>query len=451
MSTTQSLIEELGSQTAMPMSTRRQLDRWYPLKPHPVQEALVKDKIRFKLVPAGRRSGKTEKAKRFLASEAWSNPGEAYFICAPTREQVKKIYWEDMKKLCLTSIMDKRPRETDLTIFLNNGSTITLIGLDKPERFEGVFWTGGVIDEIADIKAIAWEAHIRPALDTFNPTRPDYRAWCWLIGVPDGLNHYFDMCEKAGTEGYEDWKVYHWISADILPEETIRSAKLQMSTMQYKQEYEASFETATGRIYADYSKANQTTERVRPHETLIWAHDQNYTPMSSAIAVRRPDGLYVVDEIVLDSAVARNSAEEFVVKFKDHPTKKVIIYGDPAGRAGEKHGQASDYTEIERVLTMHKWQFLRMVKPAAPAIKDRQNAVRAMICNAAGQRRLFVNPRTAPTLSKGLANTQFKKGSTFQEEQSREQHITTAIGYWIEHDYPTTQSGNSSNVKLTGT
>lgn len=26
------------------------------------------------------------------------------------------------------------------------------------------------------------------------------------------------------------------------------------------------------------------------------------------------------------------------------------IYGDPAGKAGEKHGHASDYTDIEGVL-----------------------------------------------------------------------------------------------------
>ena len=37
---------------------------------------------------------------------------------------------------------------------------------------EGQFWSGGVIDEIADVKAEAWQANIRPALDTYNPQRP---------------------------------------------------------------------------------------------------------------------------------------------------------------------------------------------------------------------------------------------------------------------------------------
>lgn len=84
-------------------------------------------------------------------------------------------------------------------------------------------------------------------------------------------------------------------------------------------------------------------------------HDQNFTPLSSAIGVRRNNGqdLYLLDEIVLTSAVSKQSALEFVDKFKAHQNKHVLIYGDPAGQAGEKHGHASDYTDIEGVLKAH--------------------------------------------------------------------------------------------------
>ena len=109
----------------------------------------------------------------------------------------------------------KPPSETELTLHLKNGTVIILIGLDKPERIEGTFWSGGIIDEIADIKEGAWEANISPALDTFNPSRPDYQAWCWLIGVPDGLNHQYDMANYAETANDPQWKLYHWKSREI--------------------------------------------------------------------------------------------------------------------------------------------------------------------------------------------------------------------------------------------
>jgi hypothetical protein len=317
-----------------------------------------------------------------------------------------------------------------------NGSEIHLIGLDKPERFEGIPWTGGGIDEIADVKASAWEANIFPALNTVNPSRPDHRAWCWLTGVPDGLNHYYDLVEYAKTSGDPDWSVYHWLSEDILPPDVIAAAKRVMSAKQYAQEFCASFETASGRIYEDYGPENYTTETIKPHEQIMWHHDFNFTPMSSGIGVRRGDAFYILDEIILTSAISRQSAMEFVDRYKDHKNKSLLLYGDPAGRAGEKHGHQSDYTEMEAVLRTAGWNVTRKVKPAAPAIKDRQNAVRAKICNVAGTRSLFVNPERAKYAHKGLATVQVKEGSTFIECETEWQHITTAIGYCVEYEWP---------------
>ncbi|WP_050587859.1 terminase large subunit domain-containing protein [Pseudomonas canadensis] len=419
----------------------RQLSRWYPLKDHPVQLALVaavSEGIRFPLVPAGRRSGKTERFKRFLVKQASAYNG-MYFAAAPTHAQAKKIFWDDLKAFTLSCMHSRRPSESDLIIYLDNGSEIHVIGLDKPQRIEGIPWTGGGIDEFADIKPDAWEANILPALNTVNPTMPDYRAWCWLLGVPDGLNHYYDLCMQAESGNDPNFRVFHWKSAEILPADVMDAMKRAMSAKQFKQEFEASFETASGRIYEDYSKANTTNAAIEPHEQLMWMHDQNFTPLSSAIGVRRNDGkdLYLLDEIVLISAVSKQSAAEFVDKFKDHKNKHVLIYGDPAGKAGEKHGHASDYTDIEGVLKANGWTYTRKVKPAHPSIKDRQNAVRAKILTSSGETSLFINPATAPWCHKGLSTVQLQMGSTFQEDQKNDyQHITTAIGYCIDVEWP---------------
>ena len=83
------------------------------------------------------------------------------------------------------------------------------------------------------------------------------------------------------------------------------------------------------------------------------------------------------------------------------------------------------------------WTFERKVKKSAPAIKDRQNAVRAKIKTADGNISLFVNPKTAPWCEKGLATVQLQEGSTFQEDQKNKyQHITTAIGYCVHVEWP---------------
>jgi hypothetical protein len=415
----------------------RQLARWYELKDHPVQLALVdavKDGVRFPLVPAGRRSGKTERFKRFLVKQANKIVGP-YFAAAPTHDQAKKIFWDDLLKFSLSFTHSKRPNIAERIIYLNNGSEIHVLGLDKPQRIEGIPWKGGGIDEFADIKPDAWESNIYPALNTVNPLDPDYRAWCWLLGVPDGLNHYYDLCQKAETDADANFKVFHWMTEEIFPE-MAEDAKKVMSLKQYKQEFKASFETATGRIYEDYSSANHTTETIQEHEQLLWYHDFNYTPLSSGVGVKRGDDYYLLEEIVLISAVALNSAQEFVERYKNHKNKKVIIYGDPAGKAGEKHSQASDYTDIEQELRSNGWTYERRVRSKAMSIKDSQNALRAKIKSADNVVSLYVNTINAPYTHKGLSTVQLKKGSTFMEVESDYQHITTAVRYMMDYEHP---------------
>lgn len=426
----------------------RQLERWYELKDHPVQLNLitaVMRGIRFPLVPAGRRSGKTERFKRFLVRQANKVVGQ-YFAAAPTHTQAVKIFWNDLLALTLSCTHVKQPGISDRIIYMNNGSEIHVIGLDKPQRIEGIPWTGGGIDEFADLKPEAWEANIYPALNTVNPTRPDYRAWCWLLGVPDGLNHYYDLCEAAKAGISDEYQVFHWMTEEIFPEMAAEAKKV-MSERQYNQEFRAAFETAGGRIYENYSDDNSTDEVIKPHEQICWSHDQNYTPLSSAISVIRGDGIYILDEIVLISAVSRQSAQEFVEKYKDHKNKTIRLFGDPAGKAGEKHGHASDYTEIMDVLKANGWSVRNEVARSHPAIKDRQNAVRAKIKTADGKVSLYVNKKAAKWCHKGLQTVQLMKGSTFQEDQTNQyQHITTAIGYMIAKIWPVTNKPSTKKL-----
>src|ERR1700728_3220392 len=188
--------------------------RWTPLKYHQTQFQLFHDPIRFKVAPAGRRSGKTELAKRKLVLSLFEQRkrGEyRLFACAPTRDQAKRIWWNDLKKLTPPAWMSSRPSETDLCIRTRWGGELWVIGLDKPDRMEGPSWDGGVVDEIASAKANIWEANIRPALSSV-----EREGWCWLIGVPDmagpGQADYIKLYDKAAAKENGEWDLYTWPS-----------------------------------------------------------------------------------------------------------------------------------------------------------------------------------------------------------------------------------------------
>lgn len=190
-------------------------------------------------------------------------------------------------------------------------------------------------------------------------------------------------------------------------------------------------------VYADYCEMNHTERRAEPAiGSLIWSHDFNFTPLSSFVAQRIGDDVYVVDEIVLSSAVAEQAALEFVERYAAFKGCLVLLYGDASGRAGEKHGHASNFITIERLLKEHGFRVDMRVPRANSSIVDGQNSLRARICDASGKRSFFVNPTTCPTLDTGLRTVKLKEGSAFQEEDSMSQHITTAARYFTAVEFP---------------
>ena len=403
----------------------------YPLIPHPVQIALRDDDIRFKVCNSGRRSGKSERFKRKVVTEAMRYPG-MYFAAAPVRDQAKRLFWRDLKDMVPPLLMSKRPSESDLIIYLQNKSEIYVIGLDRPERIEGLPWKGGGVDEIANCKSDIWDEHLRPLFST----KGMENTWCWLFGVPEGVNHFYDLAEIAKSDEHPDWKFYNWPSSDIIDAEEIEDAKRTMDPRLFRQEYLGTFENVKGRVYADYPNDNHTDRVLDPGKDIIWAHDFNFTPLSSAVLQVDGDKIYMVDEIVLESAVAQNTATEFVERFKDYKSSMVYIYGDAQGHHGEKHGHQSDYMQIEKILKTNGFRVQVKAAHNYRPIKESQSTLRAKILNAAGERTFFVNAVKCKYGDKGLKLTQLKAGSSFQEAESKYQHITTALRYFTDIEYP---------------
>lgn len=432
----------------------KSVSRWYELDPVEEQLKLVASLARFTIVAAGRRSGKTERAKRRIIKECMRVPGN-YFIAAPTYGQVKMIYWDDIKEMGAIAHPIKDPSESKLIFYFPNGSKLYLIGLDKPKRIEGPLWKGGIIDECAYIKESAWINSVRPALDTKDRRNPGYKAWCWLIGKPDGRNHFYEWYKYAAMGNDPEWAAFHWESEVVLDLDTLDSARRTMSPKQFNQEYRATFETSSGRIYEDYGKRNYTDELILADEEIHYYCDFNYTPMSHGVAVIRGNNVLVLDEIVLEGAKGYMNVTEFCERYKDHRNKVVYLYGDSSGSNGAKHGLDSEYSLMVDEFRKYGWKVTKRVKAANPAIKDRHNAVNAKIYNAAGEVSLFVNPTTAVYNDKGLESTQFKKGSVFQEEtgnvedqRNKYQHMTTGLGYFIEHRFPAKQKHDFDKHKI---
>lgn len=188
-------------------------------------------------------------------------------------------------------------------------------------------------------------------------------------------------------------------------------------------------------VYADYSEENITDREFDPGKAIIWSHDFNFTPMSSVIMQVDGENIYAVDEIVLESAVAKQAALEFCDRYNGF-RGQVYLYGDASGHVGEKHGHASDYVVLQQELSRNGFQVQQKVPRSNPSIRDGQASLNAKICDAVGNRTFFVNKARCKTLHKGLSALRLKEGSTFQEENAYYQHITTAVRYYTAVEFP---------------
>lgn len=425
--------------------------RYYALRPHPTQLAYDASPHRFNVVPAGRRSGKTERAKRklirrALRGSAFDSP--RYFAAAPTRDQAKRIYWADLKEMT-RPYWRGSPSETELTIPLITGAEIVVLGMDKPERIEGSPWDGGVLDEYANMKPHAWGANVRPAL-------ADRRGWCDLIGVPEGRNHYYDAYRMAHAAMLEqgaasEWGAFTWKSADILPAEEIEAARRDLDPLTYEQEYEASFVNFEGRAYYVFAESDHckpVAHRYDPTKPLILCFDFNVAPGVAAVAQEMvlPDnqvGTGWIGEVYIPRnsntpAVARKLAEDW----KDH-RGPVRCYGDATGGArGSAKVAGSDWDLVAAELRpVFKDRLHFRVPNANPAERARVNAVNTRFRAGDGTVRMVVDPVKCPHLVKDFEGVRLLEGGSGEIDKKATPeltHISDAAGYYVAEEFPIT-------------
>lgn len=421
--------------------------RWYRFRPHTGQHELWHSKARFIVLPCGRRSGKSEIAKRKLVLSAL-NPDTGYddpnyFAAAPTRDQAKRIYWRDLKALLPKTFVTK-VSESEMLIQLVNGASIYVVGMDKPERIEGMSWNGGILDEYANMKAKAWTENVRPAL-------ADRRGWGWLIGVPEGRNHYYDLyqfalSEKSGPE----WAAFTWTSGEILSPEEIESARAALDELTFQQEMEASFVTFEGRCYYPFLRETHCAPLRHLYNSrapLAFCFDFNVDPGVAAVCqeVVLPNGLdgtAVIGEVY----IPRNSntpavCRKLIQDWGNH-AGSVICYGDATGGSrGSAKVAGSDWDLIKAEFRQSPLssRVTYDVPSANPPERARVNAVNSRLKSESGDIRLMVDLQAAPHVMKDFEGVVLLKGGSGEIDKKATpylSHISDACGYYISRRFP---------------
>jgi hypothetical protein len=385
------------------------------------QQTIADSPVRFRTVIAGRRFGKTHLSIRELCYHARDPDKEVWYV-APTYRQAKQIVWRKLKNKLRDLRWAERINESELTILLKNGSVISLKGADNADSLRGIGLDFLCVDEFADINPEAWYEVLRPTL-------ADKQGKALFIGTPKGIGNWAHDLYMMPQEN-DAWASFQYTTIDggqVKPEE-IEAAKRDLDERTFRQEFLATFETYTGRIYYAFDrKGNSEPPQALDLSIIYIGMDFNIDPMSAVVAVRQGDILYVIDEIRMFSSNTAEIVEEIKSRYS---RAKVFVYPDPAGSARKSSaGGTTDHTILQNA------GFVVKAPRAHTPVRDRINSVNSRLCGTDGIRRLFIHPKCKYTIE-GLERQTYKEGTSQPDKDSGYDHMNDALGYMIDYLFP---------------
>ena len=423
----------------------------------------------FRAFVGGYRSGKTYLGCVRLCILALSYPGIKLGYFAPTYPQIRDIFYstiEDVAELFGMKVSVKvSTNEVTLSYYGDVHAIVKCRSMEHPSRIVGFDINHALIDEIDTMKKEkadqAWKKIIaRLSSSGFDEQRLyDEEVNADLViealeentvdftTTPEGFGWVYDLFVKQ-LKGDEDLQRYYGIvhastkqNAKNLAKGYIESLYATYPPNLVDAYIDGKFTNlVSGTVYTCYDrKLNNTKRVIQPNDHLHIGMDFNVGKMSAIVHVKDEDSTSAVSELMglLDTPAMISAIQD------RYPNHRITVYPDASGQ-NRKSANASE-TDISQL----KAAFKVKNKSKNPFVKDRIASVQAMLCNANGLRRYFINENECPETCDSLEQQVYDKQG--QPDKSHDNdHPNDALGYYIHNNYPIIRKGSVSNLDFTG-
>lgn len=335
--------------------------------PHRVQvrvhRAVADYNARFRVVCAGRRTGKSTLGGHELTAEAvkafyrtdidpFDHRAE-FWIVGPEYSDAEKefrVLWSDLKKLGMEKHFDHpgtyySPESGRMHLSMYGGKfQVHCKSAKYPDSLVGEALEGVILAEAAKLKPSVWHKFIRPML-------ADYKGWALFTSTPEGRNWFYDLYRFGQDPEHPDWwsvRMPSWSNDILFPlgrqDPEIASMSAGMSTEKFNQEIGADFTEFVGRVFKDFDEEIHVGDyKYNPDWPCYAAVDYGWTNpfVWLLIQIDPLDNVYVIGEHYQSRMTTEENVWEVVKKGLCPPRLK-RFYPDPAG--------PSDTAVVERML-----------------------------------------------------------------------------------------------------
>jgi len=396
----------------------------------PSQKKFHDSPARFKGFSGPIGSGKSQALCYEAIRLTYQNPGRTGLIGAPTYPMLKDATLASLTECLYENNLPFELYKAENTIVMqDSGSRILLRAVDEYERLRGtnLAWFG--LDELTYSQEGAWsrlEGRLRD---------PKARRLCgFAVWTPKGFDWVYRKFIQNPAVGFETVRASPYENRFLLEQVPDFYERLKGSYDEnfFRQEAMGDYlNSKGGLVYQPFLRsANVRQVDLDPYNAIYWAVDFNVDPMCSVVAQVRGGEYSVLDEIVLRRASTEQACEEFCKRF-GLPAAGLVVYGDASGAAMKTSG-SSDYAIIREYFRARSARVSYRVPSANPAVRERVNAVNAKLRNAAGDIRLFVDPKCKELIA-DLEQVSYLEDSTQidKDRDRRRTHLSDALGYLV--------------------
>lgn len=275
-----------------------------------VINAVNNPKYRFICAALSRRQGKTYIAN-IIGQLVLLVPGSNILIMSPNYS-LSQISFDLQRSLIKHfGIEVTRDNAKDKIIEISNGSTIRMGSVNMVDSTVGRSYDLIIFDEaaLADGKE-AFNVALRPTLD-----KPNSKAI--FISTPRGRNNWFsEFFDRGFSDDFPQWCSIKATYRDNprMSESDILEARLSMSEAEFKQEYEADFNTFEGQIWNfNYEDCTQDLSMLERGKMDIFAGldvgFRDFTAMCVIAYDWDSEKFYLLDEYMANEKTTDKHAE----------------------------------------------------------------------------------------------------------------------------------------------
>lgn len=378
--------------------------------PHSVQRAVHSAKKqnegRFRVVCAGRRTGKSTLGGHELTVEAIRayyrsdidplDHRAEFWIVGPEYSDAEKefrVLWSDLQKLGMDKYFDHpgtyyNPENGQMDLSMYGGKfQVHCKSAKYPNSLVGEALEGVILAEAAKLKPSIWHKYIRPML-------ADYRGWAMMTSTPEGRNWFYDLWRMGQDPENPDWwsvRMPSWSNDILFPEgrndPEIASMSAGMSQEKFNQEIGADFTEFVGRVFKNFDEEIHINDyKINPAWPTYAAIDYGWTNpfVWLLIQVDPFDNVYVVGEHYETNLTTEENIREIQAKGLA-PAGLKMIYPDPAS--------PSDTAVVRNMLRV------RSASNTGGPLKDRLELIRRWLNLVPDDRPGNVSGYIAPKLS----------------------------------------------------